>query len=385
MKIAITADVCLSPLSRLDHAVILVEDTLIREVGTRDTLTIPAGYQELSLGAHVLAPGYVDIHIHGGAGHDVMEATPAALEQIELHLARTGVTTYVPTTVTASIETTLRALEGLANAIERPSDGLRARPVGIHLEGPFISHAKRGVHPPEHLKEPSVDLFDRFYHAARGHVRLMTVAPELPHAMQLIEHAARKGVAVSVGHSNATLNDTQVAMGAGARHATHTFNAMRPLDHREPGILGAVLTDFDLSAEIIADGVHVAPEIIKLFVKVKGADRAVLVTDAISATGMPDGDYRLGAFTVTVSNGVASLEGKLAGSVLTLDRAVRNVMRFSGWDLAHSVRLASANPARVVGLTDAGRIEPGARADFVVLDTDGNVVNTIIAGRPNHI
>jgi N-acetylglucosamine-6-phosphate deacetylase len=157
---------------------------------------------------------------------------------------------------------------------------------------------------------------------------------------------------------------------------------MRPLDHREPGILGAVLADRDLSAEIIADGVHVAPEIIKLFLDAKGRERAVLVTDAISATGMPDGDYQLGSFTVTVRNGVASLGGKLAGSVLTLDRAVRNIVEFAGWTLADSVRLATANPGRVIGLADAGAIAPGKRADFVVLDRAGNVVNTIIAGVP---
>lgn len=384
MKIAFTVDDCITPFARLSHAVVLVDDGVVRHVASRDESPVPAGYREIALGAQVLAPGYVDIHIHGGAGHDVMEATLAALEQIARHLARTGVTSYVPTTVTASDDTTLRALEGLAKAIEaRTTDG-GARPVGIHLEGPFISHAKRGVHPPEHIKDPSVPLFRRFYEAAAGHVCLLTVAPELPHADELIAEATQCGVVVSVGHSNATLAETRAGVRSGARHATHTFNAMRPLGHREPGILGAVLSDRDLSAEIIADGVHVAPEVIKLFLDAKGSERAVLVTDAISATGMPDGDYSLGPFTVQVKHGVARVEGKLAGSVLTLDRAVRNITGFAGWTLDASVRLASANAAAVIRADDIGVIQPGARADFAVLDADGNVVNTILAGRPLH-
>jgi N-acetylglucosamine-6-phosphate deacetylase len=382
VKIAFTPAVCLSPFERIDKPVVLVDDGIVRALGTRETLAIPAGYREVALANHILAPGYVDIHIHGGAGRDVMEATPEALAQIERHLARTGVTSYVPTTVTASENTTLRALEGLAKAIGAPREDGRARPVGIHLEGPFISHAKRGVHPPEHITTPSLKLFQRFYDAAQGQVRLMTIAPELPNAEELISEASRRGVTVSVGHSDATLAETNAGIRAGARHATHTFNAMRPFDHRAPGILGAVLTSNEVSAEIIADGVHVAPEVIKLFLDAKGRDRAVLVTDAISATGMPDGNYQLGAFTVQVSKGVASLEGKLAGSLLTLDRAVRNVMRFAGWSLTDSVRLATANPARTIGLTDCGSIQTGARADFVILDREGNVTNTFVAGIP---
>jgi N-acetylglucosamine-6-phosphate deacetylase len=382
-KLAITADYCLTPVARLEHAIVLVEDGIIREVGTREQIAVPTDFHSIDLGPHLLAPGYVDVHIHGGAGYDVMEATPDALSRIEEHLARTGVTSYLPTTVTASEETTCRALEGLADSIESCADGeSRTRPVGIHMEGPFISHAKRGVHPPEYIQEPSLELFDRFYHAAHGHIRLMTVAPELPNAEELITEATQRGITVSVGHSNAELRHTRAAIRAGARHATHTFNAMRPLDHREPGIIGAVLADRDLSAEIIADGIHVAPEIIKLFLDAKGRERAVLVTDAISATGMPDGAYQLGSFTVQVNGGVASFEGKLAGSVLTLDQAVRNVMAFAGWRLADSVMLATVNPARVIHLADAGIIAPGMRADFAVLDRSGTVLNTILAGQP---
>jgi len=226
-----------------------------------------------------------------------------------------------------------------------------------------------------------VPTFDRFWEAARGHIRIMTIAPELEGAQEVIAEAARRGVCVSLGHSNADLNSARAAVAAGARHSTHTFNAMRPLDHRDPGIIGEVLTDERLSADIIADGIHLDPAIVELFLKAKGPGRAVLITDAISATGMPDGRYRLGTFEVEVKNGCCLLNGKLAGSVLTMDRAVRNVMQFAHWDLQHALRLATLNPARVAGFSDRGKLEAGAVADFVVLNPSGEVRSTIILGQ----
>ena len=188
-------------------------------------------------------------------------------------------------------------------------------PIGIHLEGPFISHEKRGVHPPEHIRLPSLELLGRFWEAARGHIKLLTIAPELPGALEVIAEAARRGICVSLGHSNADYASAEAGISAGARHATHTFNAMRALDHREPGIAGAVLTDPRVSAEIICDGVHVAPAMVELFLKAKSRDSAVLATDAISATGMPDGRYLLGSFAVDLrGDRCVSAEGKLAGT-----------------------------------------------------------------------
>jgi N-acetylglucosamine-6-phosphate deacetylase len=187
----------------------------------------------------------------------------------------------------------------------------------------------------------------------------------------------------SIGHSNATYGEALHGIMAGADHATHTFNAMRPLDHREPGILGAVLSDDRLTADIIADGIHVDPSVVKLFLHAKGSDRAILITDAISATGMPDGTYRLGAFDVQVTGDRCEYQGKLAGSVLTLDRAVRNVMSFAGWKLQETIRLVTLNPARLLGITgQTGMVAPGCDADLVVLSTEGNIVQTIIAGEP---
>jgi N-acetylglucosamine-6-phosphate deacetylase len=336
----------------------------------------------------ILAPGFIDLHIHGGAGHDVMEAGVDALAPVERLLARHGVSSYFPTTVTAPLDATLSALERMADAIEAAKDvadhstratELRSRPWGIHLEGPFISYCRRGVHPPEDLLTPSLGAFERFWQAARGHIRMLTIAPELPGAIEVITEAAKRGVCVSLGHSDAELNAARAGVAAGARHATHTFNAMRPLGHRDPGVLGEVLTDERLSADIIVDGIHVDPAVVELFLKAKGPDAAVLITDATSATGMPDGCYRLGSLEVEVKDGKVMNRGNLAGSVLTMDLAVRNVMKFARWDLQQAVRLATFNPAKVAGL-GGGCLKTSAPADLVVLNAQGEVTKMIIQG-----
>jgi N-acetylglucosamine-6-phosphate deacetylase len=252
--------------------------------------------------------------------------------------------------------------------------------LGIHLEGPFLSHTRRGVHPQENLVRPSLAAFDRFWQAARGRVSVMTIAPEIEDATELIAEATRRGVCVSIGHSDADLQSAQKGVAAGARHATHTFNAMRPLDHRAPGILGEVLSNPQLTADIIADGIHVHPSVVRVFLRAKGPESAVLITDAIAATGMPDGRYRLGSLEVDVKDGKCLHKGNLAGSVLTLDRALRNAMRFADWDLQSAVRAATLNPARVVVQKKKGILQRGADADFVVLSEKGEVRSTIAKG-----
>jgi N-acetylglucosamine-6-phosphate deacetylase len=241
------------------------------------------------------------------------------------------------------------------------------------------------VHPPEDLVAPTLPLFERFWQAARGRICMMTIAPELEGALEVIAEAARRGVCVSLGHSDADFATAERGIAAGARHATHTFNAMRPLghntlDHRNPGILGVVLTDDRVSADIIADGIHLDPAIVKLFARAKGPEQTVLITDAISATGMPDGRYRLGSFEVDVREGKCTLDGKLAGSVLTMDRAVQNLARFAEWDLQHAVAAASRNPARAARIANKGVIAAGADADFLVLSPKGEVLRTFIGG-----
>jgi N-acetylglucosamine-6-phosphate deacetylase len=385
--IAITASTLFTPLERIEQPLLLMDDGSIVEVTSRAAREVPTNIRLVDFADGILAPGFIDLHIHGGAGHDVMEAGAGALPPVERLLVSHGVSSYFPTTVTAPLDATLSALTRLADAIEaaerspQPQNGeLRARPLGIHLEGPFISHKRRGVHPPENLLAPSPAAFDRFWQAARGHIRVLTIAPELPGALEVITLAASRGVCVSLGHSNAVLDAARAGFAAGARHATHTFNAMRPLDHRDPGILGEVLTNSQLSAEIIADGIHVDPVIVQLFLKAKGPEGAVLITDATAATGMPDGRYRLGSLEVEVKDGRCMVGDSLAGSVLTMDRAVRNVMQFAQWDLQPAVRLATLNPARVAGVKSGGTLQAGAPADLVVLSPSGEVRKTISRG-----
>jgi N-acetylglucosamine-6-phosphate deacetylase len=381
MPTVITAARLVTPIEWIEAPVVVVEDGRITALWSRNSAEMPAGrllnFQDL-----VLAPGFIDIHIHGGAGRDAMEADESALAQIERQLVKHGVTAYLPTTVTAPHEKILEALDGLGKLIATTNKNPdRPVPLGIHLEGPFISHEKRGVHPPQNLVPPTQQGFDRFWQASAGTIRMMTIAPELPGATETIRHARMLGVHSSLGHSNATYQHAQSGIAAGADHATHTFNAMRALDHRDPGILGAVLENDELTADIIADGIHVHPSVLSLFLRAKGADRAILITDATSATGMPDGIYSLGGLEVQVNNGRCEYQGKLAGSVLTLDRAIRNVMTFAGWQLQQAVRLATLNPAQRLGISDQrGLLAPGRRPDMVVLTAGGEVVQTIVGG-----
>jgi N-acetylglucosamine-6-phosphate deacetylase len=382
----IAAQKLYTPLEVIERPLVFVAEGRVTQVSSRDALEIPNGARVLDLGDLILVPGFIDMHIHGGAGHDVMEPAADALPAVEKLLHEHGVTTYFPTTVTAPVDLTLSALERLADAIEQakhnPDLSYRARPVGIHIEGPFISHKRPGVHPLKDLLPPTLEMFERFWQAARGHIKVMTIAPELDGAKEVIVEATRRGVCVSMGHSDADTKAARSGIAAGARHATHTFNAMRPLDHREPGILGEALADSRLSAEIIADGVHVDPLVVELFLRAKGPEASVLVTDATAATGMPDGKYRLGSLDVDVADGKCMSNGKLAGSVLTLDKAVRNVMKFANWDLQRAVRLATLNAARAIGLAArAGTVTPGATADIVALTSVGEVRRTIVRGQ----
>jgi N-acetylglucosamine-6-phosphate deacetylase len=393
--IVLSAHRLYTPQEEIRDPLLFIEDGLISAVSSRAEREIPknAAVIDLTKGdlsGSILVPGFIDIHMHGGAGLDVMRALLAELPHLNQFLTTHGVTAYFPTTVSAPLDQTCAALERLADAIEAPAtsgngDAVQARPVGIHLEGPFLSHKRRGVHPPEYLVAPSLPVFDRLWQAARGHVRMMTIAPELPGAIEVIAEAARRKVCVSIGHSDAALESAQAGVRAGARHATHTFNAMRPLDHRDPGILAEVLTDRQITADIIADGIHVAPTVVQLFLHSMGLERAVLITDATAAAGMPDGIYQLGPIQVEVNHGRCMLygnpDGKLAGSVLTMDRAVRNVTQFAGWTLQAAVRAASLNPSRAVGLAKQGELTLGAEANLVVLSPSGEVRKTIVRGR----
>ena len=384
MKTCITAARLITPTESVDDPLVVIEDGTIRNVSSRTESEIPGHCEHMDFPGLVMAPGYIEIHVHGGAGHDVMQDDPSGRIAFEKALAKHGVTSYLATTVTASMDRILGALDRLGNNIsgeEAQHEHVGARPLGIHLEGPFISPAKCGVHPTEHLIAPTCDLFRRIWDASGGSLKMMTIAPELPGALELIREALQRSVYTSIGHSDATFQEAVKGIAAGAVSATHTFNAMRALDHREPGIVGAVLSDDRVMADIIADGVHVAPVLVKVFLRAKGAEKAILITDAISATGMPDGTYQLGSFEVNVRGDRAEFEGKLAGSVLTMDRAVRNVMTFAERSLQQSVILATYNPARLIRAERKGIVAAGKDADLVFLTETGDVVHTMIGGR----
>jgi N-acetylglucosamine-6-phosphate deacetylase len=383
--IVIHAGRAFTPFEEISDAVIVIQGSKIAAVGQRGKVDLPRGARELNATGKTVVPGFVDVHIHGAGGHDVMEGTREALEIITATVAAHGTTSLVATTVTASEKETLSSVAGIAHFILNTSQyaarELSAEILGIHFEGPFISPARRGVHPAKWIVPPSRELLAQLLGEARGTAQILTLAPELPGALDLISAARQAGLVVSLGHTDATYEQAQAAIEAGASHAAHVFNAMRPFSHRGTGVIGAVLTSPKVSAELIADGVHVDEAAMRMLVELKTPERVILVSDGISATGKPDGKYQLGMFEVKVSGGVArNAEGKLAGSTLTLDRALRNMVAL-GVPLASALRMVTANPARQIGLgTRKGVLATGADADLVFLDDKLEVSGVMTRG-----
>ncbi|HTC92545.1 MAG TPA: N-acetylglucosamine-6-phosphate deacetylase [Terriglobales bacterium] len=376
----------LTPTEEIVDAAVVIEDGVIVAVGRREEIVAPKGAKDHDARIHTLVPGFVDVHIHGAGAHDVMEATPEALQIVAATVARHGTTSLVATTVTAPTDEICHSLEGIARYIQSPANqGSPSTPLaqmtGIHLEGPFLSPQRRGVHPPESLALPTVATLSRFLQAANGCTRILTIAPELKGAMDVIDSARAAGVIVAMGHTDATYEQAHVGIEHGVRHAVHVFNAMRPFSHRETGVLGAVLTDPQVTAEVIADGIHVDDPAIRLLLAAKGAQRVILVSDGNAATGMPDGVYRLGPFEFTVSGGVCrNAEGRLAGSTLTLDRAVKHLVSL-GLPLPEAVQMATLNPASRLGIAGKkGVIAPGADADLVLLSDKLEIAGVMTRG-----
>jgi N-acetylglucosamine-6-phosphate deacetylase len=330
----------------------------------------PAGLPVTDLRGRWVLPGFVDVHVHGGGGASFTEG-PAddARRAAEFHRQH-GSTTIVASLVTAPVaelEARAAMLAGLAR-----EDVI----AGIHLEGPFLSAARCGAQDPRHMMAPDVAAFASLHAAAGGQLRVITLAPELPGATGLIEAAVRAGVIAAVGHTDATADITSAAVDAGATHATHLFNGMRPLHHREPGPIGALLDRDEVTCEVIADGVHLHDTAIRLTARAAGEGRLVLITDAMAAAGMPDGRYGLGSLRVEVAGGVARLAGgdgpgAIAGSTATMAGVVRHAIVAAGLPVTEVAAAASTTPARVLGLSDrTGALSPGLAADLVVCDED---------------
>jgi N-acetylglucosamine-6-phosphate deacetylase len=364
----------LPPLGPPHAGWLLIRGGRIDAVGQGEPPAVDA--PALDLAGRLAAPGFVDLHVHGGDGVDFSSANAQDISRALAFHARHGTTSLLATTPSSAPEPLLRAVREIAGAGER---GV----LGAHLEGPFINRERAGAQDPRHIRDPDLDELGHLLEAGEGAVRMVTLAPELPRALEAIAGLRDAGAVASVGHSDATWDVARAAFAAGAAHAVHLFNAMRPLHHREPGVIGAALADPAVTCELVCDGFHLHAGAIALVHRLKGADGAVLVTDAITAAGLPDGEHRVGGLAVDVRDGRATLAqgGSLAGSTLTMDGAVRGAVR-AGVPVGDALRMASATPARVIGLDGAkGALAPGHDADVVVLDDDLTVHVTIAGGQ----
>jgi N-acetylglucosamine-6-phosphate deacetylase len=386
---AILAGTILTPIEEITSGAILIEAGRIVNVGPASKVKFPADATVIDHQDRIVTPGFIDMHIHGAAGHDFMEATPAAIAEIGTFLARHGTTSYVATTVTASAEKVVEAARGLGQIIrayrssDHASGPVAAEPLGVHFEGPFLNTIRRGAHPAADIQKPHLESLKKFIEAAGGTALVLALAPELDERLEVLEYARSQGIRVGIGHSNATFEEAERGIAAGATHAVHIYNAMRPFSHRDAGIIGASLTDDRLCVELICDGLHVEPAAVRLVVKAKGISRIILITDSLSATGMPDGRYQLGLFTINVVGGVCRTdEGNLAGSSIVLEQAVRNLSKFTGISFKDCLPCATLNPARLLGVENQkGVLAVGNDADLAVLDKNFVVRQAYVRGR----
>ena len=329
-----------------------------------------------------LAPGFIDVHMHGGGGYDVMSGLPSDLESLSRYVASKGVTSFLATTLTAERNKLELAVAGIASTIKQGTSG--AEIVGIHLEGPFLNIARCGAQSPHDIRLGTLVEMQAYLDLADGNIRLMTIAPEFKENREVIRLAVQQGITISIGHSDATWVVVKEAIAEGATHVTHLFNGMSPLHHREPGVAGSALFFNELAVELICDGIHVHRELIAYVFRTKPLEKIILITDAMSAAGCPDGIYSLGSLAVKVSGGsVRSREdGGLAGSILAMDQVLRNVMEFTGYPMEQIMPAMTINPAKQIGIAERkGTIEAGKDADLVILNESMTVVATYVKGR----
>ncbi|MYL33934.1 N-acetylglucosamine-6-phosphate deacetylase [Pontibacillus yanchengensis] len=347
-----------------------------RATGEHQVIELPESYK--------IIPGFIDLHIHGAGGADMMDATPEALATISKRLAERGTTSFLATTMTQADENIEAALKNARTCIDHQTTGSEI--LGVHLEGPFISPGRAGAQPSEHIRKGSVDMFQRWQEAAGNHIRLVTLAPEEDNDYALTSYLKETGVVASIGHSDATYEQVNEAVEKGITHATHLFNQMRGLHHREPGVVGATMLNKAIRAELITDGFHVSPAMIQLTYQQLGRERLMLITDAMRAQCMPEGKYDLGGQDVFVEGAMAKLsDGTLAGSILTLDQALKNTMIYTGCSLEDVIQMASYNPAKELGIQNKkGSIGVGKDADLVVLDDNNEVYMTLCKGEVHY-
>lgn len=328
-----------------------------------------------------IVPGFIDIHVHGGGGADVMDGEYESIKKIARTHSRFGTTAFLPTTMTMCEEKIIQSLRSIAEARLKGTGA--AEILGAHLEGPYISKEKKGSQKEEDIKKCSKKEFLEFNKASGNLIRLVSLAPEIPRTIDFIHWLYKNNIIASAGHTNATYQQMQEAIKAGLTHITHLFNAMRGLHHREPGVVGAALTDPQLTVELIADGIHLNPVILKMVTQIKEKEKIILITDAMRAAGLGEGYYDLGGQQVFVNLGEARLQdGTLAGSILTMDKAVHNMVNIAGVTLLEAVQMASYNPAKLLGVDDKkGTLEQGKDADLVILNKNLETELTMVSGK----
>nr|WP_117161219.1 N-acetylglucosamine-6-phosphate deacetylase [Paraliobacillus sp. X-1268] len=368
---------------KIENGYIKVVNGTITEVEDMDKLTNHEGFELIRLPDHSKAiPGMIDVHIHGVNGADTMDATKESLQTIVTSLPSEGTTSFLATTITQEQSSIENALSNAGDFIKNQQSSGQAEILGVHLEGPFINRKRAGAQPVEHVIDPNLALFKKWQTIANDTIKLVTLAPEKAGANALINYLKESNVIASIGHSDATLKEVDQAITAGLTHVTHLFNQMREFHHREVGVVGAALLREELITEIIADGIHVEPEAIKLAYQQKTADRLLLITDAMRAKCLKNGSYDLGGQQVTVIDGKATLaDGTLAGSVLTMAQAFKNIITFTNCEIEDAIKMSSTTPAKELNVYNRkGSISTGKDADIVILDEQLDITMTLCRG-----
>jgi N-acetylglucosamine-6-phosphate deacetylase len=384
-RLAIIGGAVVTPNKIIEDGVVLCEDGRIKAVNTTGDIEAEPDSQIIHAAGRVVMPGLIDTHFHGSGGDDVMANGAEGVMRISRALLKFGVTGYLATTIAARHEELLRTVEDVITAEAKDSAAPEgAEILGLHIEGPYINPKFKGAQPEWGIRDPNFDECDQLIDAAAGRIKIMTVAPELPGGLEMIRRLAGAGVAPSVGHSEADYDTALAAIEAGATRATHLFNAMSGVHHRKPGLASAVLNEPGICAELICDGVHVDPRMVALAWKAKGRDAVTLVTDATAAQGVGDGVFMLGDFQIQVRGPLCTLlDGvTIAGSVLTMNRAVGNAIAFAGMNLMDAAHTSSFAPAEACGVAHRkGSIEVGKDADLAILYSDFSVAQTVRSGR----
>lgn len=383
-NLLITNGTIYTPMEAIQQGYILISGGKIQAVGKGKPPRPDASTIVLEARGKLVLPGFIDIHVNGGGGSLTIDGTVDAIQNIAQAHAKFGTTAMLPTTISADDETLSNAVSAIAQAAENPTGG--ASILGIHLEGPFLNPAKGGAHRKEFLKSPSVEYFTTLYKRAKGEIRILALAPELDGAIDLVKHVRQRGILVSLAHSDADYQKTREAIDAGLQLCAHIFNAMPPLTHRAPGPIGAFLTIENTFVELISDGFHVHPAVMDLVIRAKGADRVILVTDAVNPAGTSMTAFTiLGTQLEVRGNSCFAPDGSLAGSALTMNKAVKVIADTTTTSLADAVRMATLTPARLLGIDkDKGSLEVGKDADVVIADPDLNVFTTIVQGLVVH-